>query len=65
MPTIALRELDPDFDVDALIDFLTGNEFPFHVRPRLTADEVRELVVSGRYWSDDSAGGTAARSPRR
>lgn len=56
MPTIALLDFDPDTDVAALIEFLSGNEFPFHVRPRLTADAARELVASGRYWSDDSTG---------
>lgn len=56
MTKIVLTELDPADDVEALVAFLTGNEFPFHVQPRLTEEEARATIAGGRFWSDDSAG---------
>lgn len=56
MTKIVLAELDPDNDVDALVAFLTGNEFPYHVQPRLTEEDARATIAGGRFWSDDSAG---------
>lgn len=38
-------------DRDALIDFLCGNEWPFHASPRLTLDDVAEMDLG----SDDVA----------
>jgi RimJ/RimL family protein N-acetyltransferase len=55
-PAIMFTALDPAQDAEALVAFLTANTFPFHVRPRPTEAEAREVVGKGRFWSDDSAG---------
>jgi len=54
--SIALRPLDPyGTDRDALIDFLTRNEFPFHVVTRPDRQAVTAAIDSGAYGDDDHA----------
>lgn len=56
MPAISLRRIDPGDprDREDLIAFLTANDFPFHVRTRMTREQVEEGVTSGSYRSDDN-----------
>lgn len=56
MPTIEFVPFDPATDLEALVTFLATNTYPYHVRPRLSPAQARELVLGGRFWSDDSAG---------
>lgn len=46
----------PAVDVEGLVAFLTGNEFPFHVLPRPTEAQARARIADGRFWSEDSQG---------
>ncbi|TFD62743.1 N-acetyltransferase [Cryobacterium suzukii] len=53
-------------DRDALIRFLTENDFPFHVGTRLTVQDAQERIAGGRFEGPDHAGfwidaGTAGR----
>ncbi|SDH65308.1 Protein N-acetyltransferase, RimJ/RimL family [Leifsonia sp. 98AMF] len=53
---VSLHPLDPyGADRDALIDFLTGNEFPFHVAPRLDRAAALAAIDAGAYGDDDHA----------
>lgn len=52
---ITFEALNQDHEVE-LIEFLTANTFPFHVRRSLTAEEARTDIESGRYWNPDSQG---------
>lgn len=53
---VSLHPLDPyGADRDALIDFLTGNEFPFHVVPRLDRAAALAAIDTGAYGDDDHA----------
>ncbi|MFZ3414641.1 GNAT family N-acetyltransferase [Arthrobacter sp. 3Tela_A] len=40
----------------AVVQFLTSNRFPFHVRPEHSAESARKLVDGGRFWSEESIG---------
>lgn len=40
-------------DRDALVAFLSGNEFPFHGTPRPTRDEVEARIAAGAYDPPD------------
>ena len=52
--TVSLTRLDPTgADRGALVDFMTRNVFPFHVRPRLTAADVEKAIDEGAYRDDD------------
>jgi len=52
---ISLRRLDPvGADRAALVDFMTRNVFPFHVRTRVTVDQVEEAIRAGAYRSEDN-----------
>lgn len=52
---VTLARLDPTGeDHDALVDFMTRNEFPFHVRPRPTAADVETLINDGAYRDEDN-----------
>lgn len=53
---IGLVPFDPATDADPLVEFLSGNEFPYHVARRLTADAAREMVDAGRFWSASTTG---------
>lgn len=55
-PEITFAALDPATDTEALVEFLSSNTFPFHVRPRPSVDEARRTVADGRYWSATSIG---------
>lgn len=41
-------------DTDALVDFLTGEDWPFHAGGRPAGDDVRERVKSGYYDGPDA-----------
>lgn len=41
-------------DHDALLAFMTGNEFPFHVRPRPTAADIEAAIREGAYRDEDN-----------
>ena len=43
-------------DTRDLVEFLTSNRFPFHLRPRHSAESAQEAVDSGRFWSEESLG---------
>lgn len=43
-------------EIEAIVQFLTANSFPFHVRANHTAESAREAVDAGRFWSRESAG---------
>ncbi|WP_104164399.1 GNAT family N-acetyltransferase [Arthrobacter sp. SX1312] len=53
--SINLVRLDPvGDDHEALVDFMTRNEFPFHSNPRLTGEAVKAAIANGAYWSEDN-----------
>lgn len=53
---VSLHSLEPEgTDRDALVEFMTQNTFPFHVRPRLRAADVEEAIHDGRYRDEDHA----------
>lgn len=53
--SIRLTRLDPTgADREALIAFLTGHEFPFHVRPRPTREQVEEQIADGSFRDEDN-----------
>ena len=47
------RRIEPD-DADGLVIFLTGERWPFHGSPVVTADQARRWIAAGRYHSDDN-----------
>jgi len=52
---ITLVPLDPaGADRSALIDFMSGNEFPFHVRTRPGAGTVAASIDDGEYDNEDT-----------
>lgn len=52
---ITLTRLDPTgADREALVAFMTTNEFPFHVRHRVTAEQVAEAIDDGAYRDEDN-----------
>lgn len=52
--TLRLVPLDPTgADHDGLVAFLTGNTFPFHMRPRPTREQVEEAIAEGAYGDDE------------
>ncbi len=53
---ISLRRLDPTATHDRadLIDFMTGNEFPFHVRAHPTRAQIEAGIATGAYRDDDN-----------
>lgn len=56
MSAIVFTEIEPEADIEMLVAFLTENSFPFHGRPSLTAEQAREVVLAGRFGSEDSVG---------
>lgn len=52
--TVTLARLDPTgTDRAALLDFMTRNEFPFHVRPRLAREQVEASIAEGAFRDED------------
>lgn len=52
---ISLHRLDPvGADRAALVDFMTRNPFPFHVRTRLTVEDVEVAIREGAYRNEDN-----------
>lgn len=53
--TIVFTRLDPvGADHDALVEFMTRNDFPFHVRERWSAAEVETAIRDGAYRDEDN-----------
>jgi RimJ/RimL family protein N-acetyltransferase len=50
---IGFDEVDLDGGAGELVDFLVAHEYPFHVRARVTPDQVRESLAAGRYSGPD------------
>lgn len=52
---VTLTRLDPTgADRAALVDFMTGNEFPFHMAPRPTREQVESWIEQGAYRDEDN-----------
>lgn len=43
-------------DSDAIVEFLSTNNFPFHVRRDWKDGELKQSVDDGRYWNEESQG---------
>ncbi|WP_028279712.1 GNAT family N-acetyltransferase [Arthrobacter sp. H5] len=43
-------------DAEGIIDFLSSNAFPFHVKATQTAEEAASSVRAGRFWNPESQG---------
>lgn len=53
--TVTLTRLDPTGpDRGPLVDFMTGNTFPFHMVPRPTRAQVEEWIGEGAYRDEDN-----------
>lgn len=53
--SIAFTRLDPvGADHDALVEFMTRNEFPFHVRTHPRAEDIEILIGKGAYRDEDN-----------
>lgn len=56
MVTLSLHRVDAaGADRAALIDFLSGNEYPFHMRRTLSRDEAAHDIDEGAYEDDEHA----------
>lgn len=53
VPALSFPPLDLPADGDDLIDFLSGEEWPFHSRARVTRDDVAAMIEKGRFDGDD------------
>jgi RimJ/RimL family protein N-acetyltransferase len=52
---ITLERLDPEgHDHDALVDFMTRNEFPFHTVPHPSTTQVEAWIAEGAYRDADN-----------
>lgn len=48
--SVRVERLDPTgVDHDALVEFMTRNEFPFHVRTRPTVEQIEAAITAGNY----------------
>ncbi|RKW70623.1 GNAT family N-acetyltransferase [Galactobacter caseinivorans] len=53
--TVTLRRMDPTgADREALIEFMTGNPFPFHLWPAPPREQVEQAIAEGAYRDDDN-----------
>jgi len=53
--SITFARLDPvGADHDALVEFMTRNEFPFHVRTHPRAEDIEALIGKGAYRDEDN-----------
>ncbi|ASK65985.1 GNAT family N-acetyltransferase [Brachybacterium avium] len=53
--TVSFTRLDPvGEDHDALVEFMTRNEFPFHGRPHPRAADVETAIRDGAYRDEDN-----------
>lgn len=50
---ISFVRIDPELERNALVDFMTQNTWPFHVKSTLTADTVVKAIADGAYRSAD------------
>jgi RimJ/RimL family protein N-acetyltransferase len=54
--TVALAPLDArGADREPLVDFLTGQDWPFHVRTRPTRDQIEAAIGDGAFDDEDHA----------
>lgn len=52
---ISLTRMDPaGSDREALMSFMTANEFPFHMRPRPSASQVASSIEDGSFDDEDT-----------
>ena len=51
---ISFIQIDPAVDCEALVDFMTGNEWPFHVMSAPSAAAVRKAVERGVYCGSEN-----------
>jgi RimJ/RimL family protein N-acetyltransferase len=54
-PRVTLVPVDPRAEADDLRAFLTSNAFPFHVRPRPTAEAVDARIADGDFDGPEHA----------
>lgn len=53
--TVTFNRLDPKgSDHDALVRFMTRNQFPFHVRSQPTREDVEAAIAEGDYRDEDN-----------
>ncbi|MGP9527337.1 MULTISPECIES: GNAT family protein [Micrococcaceae] len=52
---ISFTSMGPE-DSNAIVTFLSTNNFPFHVRREWTEVELTGVVDGGRYWNNESQG---------
>lgn len=52
---IHLTPIDLDTDTEALVAFLIGNEFPFHVAATIDETNARQRIAAGRFSGPDNA----------
>ncbi len=50
---VRLEPWQPD-DLDALVEFLTGDRWPFHAQPQVEPDDVRARAAAGYYLGPDT-----------
>ncbi len=50
---ITYRRVEPG-DADRLVVFLTGDTWPFHGSPVVTAEKARQWIATGRFHGDDN-----------
>jgi RimJ/RimL family protein N-acetyltransferase len=50
---ITYQRVEPD-DADRLVDFLTGDTWPFHGSPVVTPDQARRWIAAGRYYDGET-----------
>ncbi|MFW0112249.1 GNAT family N-acetyltransferase [Rothia sp. CCM 9417] len=50
---ITLTRIDPIAEREDLIDFITGNHWPFHVTPQMSREQIEKAIESGAYRSDE------------
>jgi RimJ/RimL family protein N-acetyltransferase len=54
-PEVRLVPVDVDAEADGIRAFLTGNAFPFHVRPRPTVADVDARIADGDFAGPEHA----------
>ncbi|PSL37901.1 RimJ/RimL family protein N-acetyltransferase [Labedella gwakjiensis] len=54
-PEVTLHPVQRPADDDALVDFISAHEYPFHMTTRPTADDVRSRIASGSFDAPEHA----------
>lgn len=55
LPEVTLRPVQRPSDDDDLVAFISGHEYPFHVRTHPSADDVRSRIADGDFDGPDHA----------